>query len=367
MNFVKIFQRQISGKKKYFPEIDGLRFIAISTVVFYHIIEYFSIKNNLQYDSLLFLPFKNGAQGVQLFFVISGFILALPFASKYPKGETISIKNFFLRRLTRLEPPYILSMLVFFTIIIYFNKVSFNELFGHLIASIFYIHNIVFGKGSDINTVAWSLEVEIQFYLLVPLLAQLFKLSKRYRRSVFLILIVLFIITNFCFDLYFRTLLAQFHYFLLGLLLADVYISKDVKIIKSNIIGAIGLLLVIFINREDGNWQELAFFVGCALLFSSAILNPFWKKVFSIKPLAIIGGMCYSIYLLHYPLISFIGRILNNILNPNSTSFLWLYFFIILPVILIFSGIFYLLIEKPCMDNEWPKKLMHFFKKNKSL
>ena len=57
---------------------------------------------------------EHGNYGVQLFFVISGFVLALPFASHYLcQTRAVSLRAYFLRRLTRLEPPYVLSMLLF--------------------------------------------------------------------------------------------------------------------------------------------------------------------------------------------------------------------------------------------------------------
>ena len=56
-----------------------------------------------------------GFRGVELFFVISGFILGLPFAAHYLKGAApVSLRKYYLRRLTRLEPPYIVALLVLF-------------------------------------------------------------------------------------------------------------------------------------------------------------------------------------------------------------------------------------------------------------
>lgn len=363
MNIFNVFKRKISHGKKYFPEIDGLRFIAILAVIFYHITDFFSIKNNLDLDGLFFLPFKTGGQGVQLFFIISGFILALPFAEKYPKGENVSIKYFFLRRLTRLEPPYLISLFLFFSILIFTNKANFNDLVDNLIASIFYVHNIVFGKGSDINTVAWSLEVEIQFYIMVPLLAQLFKFSKLKRRLSLTLLFFIFVGLNFLFDIYFRTIIAQFHYFILGFIFADFYVTEQLKAIKNKYFGLVGILIFLLINREDGNLEEMIFIIGCILIFSSVILNDFWNRIFSNKIIAVVGGMCYSIYLLHYPIISFFGNIINQLLEPSKTYYLVLYFIVLIPIIIIISSIFYLMVEKPCMNNKWPQNL-HLSLKN---
>lgn len=134
------FRRVITDGKNYMPEIDGLRFLAIFTVIIYHIAILVSIKNNIPITNKLLMPFLTGGQGVQVFFIISGFILTLPFASKYPKGEKISLRDYFYRRLTRLEPPYIITLLLFFCIIIYIGKHSFFSLIDNLVASIFYVH-----------------------------------------------------------------------------------------------------------------------------------------------------------------------------------------------------------------------------------
>lgn len=357
-------RRNIAEGKNYMPEIDGLRFLAIITVLAYHIILFVSIKFNISFTNYFFIPFLNGAQGVQVFFVISGFILTMPFAFKIPNGQKIDLKSYFYRRLTRLEPPYIISLLFFFCILIITKRNTFFELFDNLIASIFYIHNIVFGKGSDINTVAWSLEVEIQFYILVPLLALLFKFPKKTRRVIFITICIISLFLNFKFHFYFRTILAQAHYFILGMILADLYVSKDIPKLKSSFFGWLGLLIILFINRESSNLNELLFIFGCLILFLFVLANDYWKRIFATKSISLIGGMCYSIYLLHYPIISFFGTYFSTIYLPKNQFDFIFYFIVLVPVILAVSTVYYLLIEKPCMDSTWPTKLKVFlFKK----
>src|SRR5207248_8852502 len=108
------------------------------------------------------------------FFVISGFILGLPFASFYRGlGPQVSLRQYFLRRLTRLEPPYILNLAVFFALKVASQQYGFRELLPHFLSSCFYLHNLVYADESLVNTVTWSLEIEVQFYVLVPLLAGL--------------------------------------------------------------------------------------------------------------------------------------------------------------------------------------------------
>jgi peptidoglycan/LPS O-acetylase OafA/YrhL len=109
LKFLQKFKR-ITYSTSYLPEVDGLRFLAIfSVVVIMHIPNYLNDK----FYHYQFIPqgyWKNfsiaGGHGVGLFFVISGFILSLPFAKwRLNKGKKISLKNYYLRRVTRLEPP----------------------------------------------------------------------------------------------------------------------------------------------------------------------------------------------------------------------------------------------------------------------
>jgi peptidoglycan/LPS O-acetylase OafA/YrhL len=110
--------RRTTSSNSFIPEIDGLRFLAISLVVFLHTYLFIIDKTPfvLKYsvgDYWLKLILLNGSRGVLLFFVISGFILAMPFAKHYiTAGQPVSLKKFYLKRLTRLEPPYIISTLL---------------------------------------------------------------------------------------------------------------------------------------------------------------------------------------------------------------------------------------------------------------
>ena len=73
--------------------------------------------------------------------------------------------------------------------------------------------------------------------------------------------------------------------------------------------------------------------------------------------------MCYSIYLWHTAVISGVGNFITSIgIQGHYFMTLFLQSLIILPMVLIFSGIMYVLIEQPCMDKDWPFKLLNFCK-----
>src|SRR5215475_15059043 len=190
---------RVTSSGELIPEIDGLRFIAISAVVFHHLFSMYlsnsgrspEVRSPAEWfaaagQSWLVLPAYCGHFGVNLFFVISGFILALPFAKRAFKEQAApDLKSYYLRRVTRIEPPYLLSLIAIFLI----HWKQWGEgprVVPNLIASLFYSHGLVYGRESAINGVAWSLEIEIQFYLLTPLLVLMFRLrNAAARRALF--------------------------------------------------------------------------------------------------------------------------------------------------------------------------------------
>ena len=367
--------RRITSSGRFIPEIDGLRFIAIMSVVLYHVRGYLLETvdaQGLAADAKYSLParaLEHGHNGVQLFFVISGFILALPFASYWLRGtKPVILKAYFLRRLTRLEPPYVVSMLLFFGLLVGFvHQKSVVDLAPHLAASILYVHNLVYGEGSAINPVAWSLEVEIQFYILVPLLAKVFAIpDKAKRRAVILgVIMVALLVQAFirpaAAPRVSLSVLNYLQFFLFGFLLADIYLvdwqSAPEPSLRWDLVSLLGwpLLPVLWTFESVSRW---VFPIAIFALYCAAFRGRWSRKVFSVPLITTIGGMCYTLYLLHYQLISFVGR--YSVRWPVSVHFelelLWqasLFGLVILSV----SAGYYIIIERPCMRPDWPQRL----------
>jgi len=365
MTFFSRFRR-ITSSGKFLPFIDGLRFIAIAPVILTHIFYFIVIKANYAEtatSSWLWLPIKNGGHGVQIFFAISGFILALPFVSYYLGVSTkpVSLKSYFLRRLTRLEPPYIISMVFFFIVLIITHKYTFSNLFPHLVGSLLYVHNIIWGKGSDINTVAWSLEVEVQFYILAPVIFLIFKQKQLIRRAAILFVILLFACLNSYYNIYYRSLPGQIQFFLIGVLMADIYVSKknDNLVAKLNhpLIFITSLLAILFIDYTSGFFNQVVFLAALLIMFLSSISPNLKNHFLKNNIVTFCGGMCYSIYLIHYPLISFVGgKLLAKFPISGLLPQFIVYCLIIIPIIFVCSVGFYLLFERPFMDKNWYKK-----------
>ena len=126
---------------------------------------------------------SQGGFGVSLFFVISGLIISLPFAKAYlGGGARPTLADYYLRRLTRLEPPYFVNLVIMFGLLSVLKADAVVDRLPHLLASAFYQHNLVYGAVSSVNFVAWSLEVEFQFYALAPLLVRVFGVRSQPRR-----------------------------------------------------------------------------------------------------------------------------------------------------------------------------------------
>jgi peptidoglycan/LPS O-acetylase OafA/YrhL len=165
--------------------MDGLRCVAIAMVILFHLNGYLLAKSalhhsepSLQSDWLAQIAFV-GFRGVELFFVISGFILGLPFAAHHLNdAPPVNLRKYYLRHLTRLEPPYFVTVALLFVLALWVQGKTAAALYPHLAASLFYLHNLIYGTPSPAIGVAWSLEIEVQFYVLVPLLTFLSVIRK---------------------------------------------------------------------------------------------------------------------------------------------------------------------------------------------
>jgi len=376
---------RVTSTGKIIREIDGLRFLAILPVIFQHLAERmfkYSYQPHGGFDGS-YHDFINtdmsaywisrGTVGVFVFFAISGFVLSFPFAKHYLSDRpAVNVKNYFFRRVTRLEPPYIIIMTFFALVLIFKGDYTAGQMMPHYLASIFYQHNLIYQDYSIINPVAWSLEIEIQFYILAPLMAYLiFSIRSVWtRRGLLISYIFIFVTLQNIFDwnigLMKMTILGQLPHFLVGFLIADIFLTEWKNGLRKNfwwdLIGISALLLLMYTWTTE-YWKNLVFAVSLFLVlfsvFKGKILNAFFTNTW----IMVTGGMCYTIYLIHLPLVELLTRIAKPIyLGTNYLLNLGVYFIIIAPIILVVSIIFFLLIEKPCMDKDWPFKLIHYLK-----
>ena len=365
---------RVTSTGEMIPEIDGLRFIAIGVVLFHHLVSIY-LPASLRHDevrapqewfeageqSWMILAAYCGHFGVNLFFVISGFILALPFAKRaFNHQPAPGLKSYYLRRVTRLEPPYILSLLVYYFLAVY-QGASAAKLAPHLLASSFYLHGMTYGEHSRINGVTWSLEIEIQFYLIVPLLVYIYRLRNTLlRRALMFVAIVFFgwLSQNYVYAYgsprLQLSLINFIHFFLTGFLLADLYLSGPVKEISKTYLYDVVTLLagasIIGVLLRFGQYYFLlSILVG--LFYAGFYLGKISNKLIRLRWIVIIGGMCYTIYLYHIMIIS--NLMPHSIQLASKSAPFWLDFFIqavlISVPLLVICSLIFALTEKPFM------------------
>jgi peptidoglycan/LPS O-acetylase OafA/YrhL len=355
--------RRITSSGTFIPEIDGLRFVAVASVVLYHLHGFLPIDG-------MHIPFLaaigHGYRGVNLFYVISGFVLGMPFARhSLRSAPRVNLRAYFIRRLTRLEPPYILNLLICFALVVAAQGASLRSQLPHLGASILYLHNLVYGEQSTINAVAWTLEIEVQFYCLMPVFALLFPVrSKAVRRAV---LTALILVAGMIQVLFWDgppraklSILYAVQFFVAGLLLADIYVEDWRERPESNWrwdLVSCACWPVLFLMPDREGWVFFPFLI--LLVYVSAFRGVLFRSIFRNSFVTAVGGMCYTIYLMHYQLIQLVVRKAppagagGRVLAVAIEALLYLF------ALAVVSCVYFLAIERPCMKKDWPRRLAH--------
>lgn len=302
----------IQGTPQYHPHIDGLRAIAVLAVIFFHAdISFFS----------------GGFVGVDVFFVISGYLITTIIYSKI-ENNTFSLLEFYIKRIKRLIPALFFMMLCCLPFAWFFLLPSEMKSFGKsLIGASTYTANIVFWKEGGYFGVTnelkpllhtWSLAVEEQFYILFPLF--LIVAVRFFRKK---ITHILFLCGFFSLVLsewgavnspYATFLLLPTRGFelLLGCLLAFICTNQSLHLKRNLLYEGLALLGLLFIILSVIFFDKNTKFPGVYALiptFGSVLLialpNTLTGRLLSSKPLVTIGLMSYSIYLWHQPILAF--------------------------------------------------------------
>ncbi|WP_137188635.1 acyltransferase family protein [Pseudomonas asiatica] len=281
-------------------DIQALRGIAVALVVLEH---------------LGMNSFKSGFLGVDIFFVISGYLITGIIASKL-LDEKFSIGEFYYRRAKRLIPAAYTT--VFFTCIgAYFSldAIELENLFYQVIGSITYTTNVVLLNQAGYFDAAasskpllhmWSLAVEEQYYLFFPLLLLL--LPARY----WLMAVVCLLLASLAACFYLTPSHPSAAFYLLPtraweLLIGSVgyLLSKRLTINIPKPLFAIALILLILLPTQGYEWPHpggVAFTICMATLVVLLAKNSLFEHS-AFKPLVRLGDISYSLYLVHWPII----------------------------------------------------------------
>lgn len=343
---------------KYRPEIDGLRAIAVISVIIYHLNENW---------------LSGGFLGVDIFFVISGFLITGIIITEIQQNS-FSLKQFYTRRIKRIYPAFITVMaLVSFIASVIFIYNDFNKLRKTIELAIAFLSNFYLGLtqgyfdlSANENPVLhiWSLAVEEQYYLIFPLILILAYKKFREIKVLFIITLILFFIllaTSFVSANFYKEVLHQpniyylsnlrFPELLVGSLLAIYHnLSNKVQLSKqvNNILAILSTLLLFsclfLMNNDIAYIPGITLILPCiftALIIHTTSQNNIIKLCLSNKAIVFIGKISYSLYLYHWIFIAFAYYITGEKqINNQSIA-------IVTVLTIIFSVLSYYLIEQP--------------------
>ncbi len=356
---------RISSSGRYIPEIDGLRFVAIASVVLFHLSCFAVHQTKIVPRDPVYLVASIGSFGVPLFFVISGFILSLPFAERRLEGrEGVPLGRYYGRRLTRLEPPYIINILIVFGAKLFLERLQGPDSWSHLLATLGYAHLLAYGTASPISVVTWSLEIEVQFYLVAPILAGLFAVRHPTTRR---LLLVGAVFASAVFNHVFRailvpnTLLNFLEYFLLGFLLTEWYLSfgrdDSPRSFAWDLAGAVAWI-ALGVGLTQGVTTRFLLLPAILVAYVAAFRGRLSNAAFCRREIITIGGMCYTIYLYHFQFITMWGRLTWWAWSGDRPF--WLNYMIQAALIciplLIVSALLFALFERPFMRPGWYRR-----------
>jgi len=320
--------------------LNGLRGIAIAMIVLYHLFIPYTARNPLRPGEIdgegLFAAFINDAYlGVNIFFVLSGFVLYLPYRTgRRAMGGVSAFPAFYLHRAQRLLPLYYIVILVTVALHskeLYGSRDWYLE-FGALLSTLFIFSAHGFAPPS--NVVLWSVSVEIWFSVLFPVFVLLIQRWRTPKVVVGTILVcAAFAYIGYSIPIervgYFwpfsKGIFGSCYEFLLGMMVCDLYVKgienpvlrgKHSQLLLPGAVITVGALYLLHHAAvvELRALGGFGFAIGFAFVLLSILsgVNPL-RRILEIWPLQVLGCMCYSIYAWH-------GIIMNEMIPPATSS-----------------------------------------------
>jgi peptidoglycan/LPS O-acetylase OafA/YrhL len=335
-------------KLEYRADLDGLRAIAVLAVVMNH--------TGIRY-------FSGGYIGVDIFFVISGFLITTIIAREIQENK-FTLSRFYERRIRRILPALAVMVIGTFLIsAVIYDSERFKSFGKSLLATMLFYSNINFWKEAgyfDAPSLlkpllhTWSLAVEEQFYIVFPLF--MYAISFYARKSVKLILVIVaFISLGFSIyavnshdatSAFYLAHMRAWELLVGGLLALNIFPAAAGRGINTalGLIGALMIGISVFQYTENTPFPGLSAAVpvlGTALIVYSSMTNySLIGKVLGFPPLVFIGKISYSLYLWHWPLIIFAKYYLIRTMTGIEL-------FIVLAIIFGVSTISWRFIETP--------------------
>ena len=305
-------QAPTSGHLSYRPDIDGLRAIAVIAVLGYHL-------------QVSWIP--GGFVGVDIFFVISGYLIGSNIISQSSNNE-FSLARFYIGRVRRIIPALVVTIICFFLLsyLVLFPQEYTNFAYSALYAALsmsniyFLNHSGYFGALASTQPLlhTWSLAVEEQFYVIFPLcIVVMFRFAPRMLNW----FIILLWIGSFGWSAYgaFANPDATFYLaptraweLLSGTLIANQSQSSKFSVSTRNVLAMLGLAMIafsIFVYSFETPFPGATALLPClgaAFVIAAGQSGvSLVGKLLSLKPAVFLGLISYSLYLWHWPIIFF--------------------------------------------------------------
>ena len=349
-------------KFKYRPEIDGLRAIAVISVIIYHAAFEIIIKD----QTYRILP--GGYLGVDVFYVISGYLISFLILEKINSNK-FNFFDFYERRARRLLPT--LFLVIFLSIVAGYLLMMPNQLkdlSGSALSSLFFLSNFwffltdnYFADSSSLKPLlhTWSLSIEEQFYILFPPILY-FLYRKRFKGLKYIFLLLFFgsllfsSLGSFYFkNLNFYMLPSRIWELLIGALIAYEHLNKkfsEKRVTSNNSISFLGIVFIILpfflFNNSTPHPSIFTSFtiLGTAIIIYNYNYNGYIFKILSSKFFVGTGLISYSLYLWHYPIFAF-----KQVKSENLSEFDKVELIILTIILSILS---YFFVEKPFRNRE---------------
>jgi len=284
-------------------QIVSLRGISVLSVFFFHL--------NFEY-------FRNGYLGVDIFFLISGYVITQSLVKNWNGNKLDVILKFYVKRFNRIYPN--LVFILVFVLLIFLFVIPFTHFLTNLnffFYSLFGYSNIAYYLGGndyfkDIDNPflhTWSLGVETQIYVIFPLLFLLIFSFKKFKlddTSLYLLIVTLFLSLFLFVYLYNKNYNLVFYFPIFRLwefLLGSLIFFLDVRIKKNNFLANFSILIVLII-LSVGDFRNFSFINLITIFLASVYIVTFKKEnYFNGKFINFIGKISYSFYLWHLPII----------------------------------------------------------------